>query len=73
MSDAILLTSSLTMTLAVRATELRGRKAVVDYLALTLLLGLMFIIIKGSNTTWTSPSTSCPGLTSPILDYSSRG
>ena len=47
LNTAVLLTSSLTMTLAARATESHGRKAVVDYLATTMLLGLMFIIIKG--------------------------
>jgi cytochrome c oxidase subunit 3 len=47
LNTAILLTSSLTMALAVRAAQLRGRKAVVDYLVITLLLGLMFIVVKG--------------------------
>jgi cytochrome c oxidase subunit 3 len=47
LNTVVLLTSSLTMTLAVRAAQLRGRKAVVDYLVITLLLGLMFIVVKG--------------------------
>lgn len=47
LNTAILLTSSLTMALAVRAAQLHGRKAVVDYLVITLLLGLMFIVVKG--------------------------
>jgi cytochrome c oxidase subunit 3 len=47
LNTVVLLMSSLTMTLAVRAAELRGRKAMIDYLAATMLLGLMFIAIKG--------------------------
>ncbi len=47
LNTVVLMTSSLTMTLAVHAAELRRRKVVIDYLVLTLLLGLMFIVVKG--------------------------
>src|SRR6516165_887501 len=43
---AMLLCSSLTMALGVRAAQLRQRKALMLYLVLTLLLGAAFVFIK---------------------------
>jgi cytochrome c oxidase subunit 3 len=42
----VLLTSSLTMVLAVRATQLGYTKATVTYLALTAALGTLFLVLK---------------------------
>jgi cytochrome c oxidase subunit 3 len=46
-NTGILLTSSLTMALAVDAADTGSRKAVVRYLAITALLGLGFLFVKG--------------------------
>jgi len=46
-NTAILLTSSLTMALGVRAAQLNLRKSLVAWLALTVLLGLAFLGVKG--------------------------
>ena len=43
----VLLTSSLTMALAIRAAQLDKRKAVVGCLTLTVLLGTAFMVLKG--------------------------
>jgi len=45
-NTAVLLSSSLTMALAVRAAQLGRRKSLATFLILTLLLGLAFILIK---------------------------
>jgi len=47
LNTAVLLTSSLTMALAVQAAQLGRAKALFRYLAVTLLLGLGFLAIKG--------------------------
>jgi cytochrome c oxidase subunit 3 len=47
MNTAVLLTSSLTMALAVRAAQLGKTKALTGFLSLTLALGLTFLTIKG--------------------------
>ena len=47
-NTAVLLTSSLTMALAVRASQLRRRIAAVWFLAATIVLGLIFLGIKGT-------------------------
>ncbi len=46
-NTAVLLCSSFTMVLAVRAGQLGRRKTIMLFLALTLLLGLVFLGIKG--------------------------
>ncbi len=46
-NTAVLLTSSLTMALAVRAAQTSERRAIVRNLVLTLLLGAVFLGIKG--------------------------
>jgi cytochrome c oxidase subunit 3 len=46
-NTAVLLTSSLTMALAVHAAEARNRSALRMFLGLTILLGLTFVGIKG--------------------------
>ena len=47
-NTGVLLTSSLTMALAVRATKLGARKASIVLLSATIALGLVFLAIKGS-------------------------
>ncbi len=47
LNTAILLTSSLTMALAVRAAQEGKPKSVVRFLLLTILLGLCFLAVKG--------------------------
>lgn len=47
-NTAILLTSSLTMTLSVRSARLGKRKLTVGFLLLTILLGILFLGIKGT-------------------------
>jgi cytochrome c oxidase subunit III len=51
-NTAVLICSSLTVVLAVRAAQIGRRQAQVIYLALTLVLGLAFLGIKGVE--WTS-------------------
>jgi cytochrome c oxidase subunit 3 len=46
MNTAILICSSLTMALAVRAAQLGKRKSLMTYLVSTMLLGIAFILIK---------------------------
>ncbi len=46
LNTAVLLCSSFTMVLAVRAGQLGRRKAVIVFLALTLILGLVFLGVK---------------------------
>ena len=46
LNTAVLICSSLTMALAVRAAQLGKRRAVVTFLILTMALGLAFILIK---------------------------
>jgi len=45
-NTAVLISSSLTMALAVRAAQLRQRKALVAFLACTMLIGAVFLGIK---------------------------
>lgn len=47
LNSVILLTSSLTMALAVHAARQRRGKTIVQFLLLTILLGVSFIIVKG--------------------------
>lgn len=46
-NTAVLLVSSVTVVLAVKAAESRNRKQLVGYLIVTILLGLTFLVIKG--------------------------
>jgi cytochrome c oxidase subunit 3 len=46
-NTAILLCSSLTMALAVRAAKIGNRRAVAGFLAVTIFLGLAFLTVKG--------------------------
>ncbi len=46
-NTVVLLCSSLTMVLAVRATQLGQRNAIVVFLILTLILGTAFLVVKG--------------------------
>jgi cytochrome c oxidase subunit III len=46
-NTAVLLVSSVTVVLAVKAAESRNRKQLVGYLIVTVLLGLTFLVIKG--------------------------
>ena len=46
-NTGVLLCSSFTMVLAVRAAQLGQRKAVMTFLVLTLILGTAFLVIKG--------------------------
>src|SRR5580704_6927461 len=47
LNTAILLTSSLTMALAVHAARLGGRRATVGCLVLTILFAIGFLVVKG--------------------------
>jgi len=47
LNTAILLTSSLTMVLAVHAAQQNSQKLLVRYLLLTVFLGCCFLVIKG--------------------------
>jgi cytochrome c oxidase subunit 3 len=46
-NTAVLLTSSLTMVLAVHAAQINDRRGIVRYLMFTILLGVVFLSIKG--------------------------
>jgi cytochrome c oxidase subunit 3 len=46
-NTAVLLTSSLTVALAVRAVQINGTKALIRNLILTIILGVAFLVIKG--------------------------
>src|ERR1043166_9867708 len=46
-NTAILLTSSLTMALAVRSAQLSSKKALVRFLLITVFLGCCFLCVKG--------------------------
>jgi cytochrome c oxidase subunit 3 len=46
-NTAILLSSSLTMALAVRAAQLDRRKSLITFLMITALFGLAFLVVKG--------------------------
>jgi cytochrome c oxidase subunit III len=46
-NTAVLLISSVTVVLAVKAAEARNRKQLVSYLVVTVLFGLTFLVIKG--------------------------
>jgi len=46
-NTAVLLVSSLTVVLAVKAAEAGNRKQLVSYLAITVVLGLTFLVVKG--------------------------
>ena len=46
MNTAVLIGSSLTMALAVRSAQLNRRKALIGFLVLTILLGLVFLGVK---------------------------
>ena len=45
-NTGVLICSSLTMVLAVRAAQLGRNKAIIGYLALTLILGTVFLVLK---------------------------
>ena len=47
LNTAVLLVSSLTVVLAVKAAEAGARKQLVTYLVITVLLGLTFLVVKG--------------------------
>jgi cytochrome c oxidase subunit III len=47
LNTAVLLTSSLTMALGVRAAQLGRRKGTVAFIVLTMILGLVFLGVKG--------------------------
>ncbi len=63
-NQAILLTSSLTMVLAIRAGRLANRRALVALLLLTALLGFAFLGVKGYEYSQDAASHSVP-----VLDY----
>ena len=67
-NTGVLLTSSLTMALAVRATKLGARKASVAFLSATIALGLVFLAIKG-----TEYYLDYVGHLVPALDFSHSG
>lgn len=46
-NTAVLLVSSVTVVLAVKAAEARNRKQLVSYLVVTVLLGMTFLVVKG--------------------------
>src|SRR6187455_3521612 len=46
-NTVVLIGSSLTMALAVRAAQTGKQKAIVNYLVATMLLGLVFLVVKG--------------------------
>ncbi len=46
-NTAVLICSSLTMALAVRAAQLSNRKALIRFLILTMIFGTAFLVIKG--------------------------
>jgi cytochrome c oxidase subunit III len=46
-NTAVLICSSLTMAMAVRAAQLSRRKALINFLILTMIFGTIFLVIKG--------------------------
>jgi cytochrome c oxidase subunit 3 len=69
----VLITSSLTMALAVRAAQLGRNKSVFNWLALTLLLGFVFVGVKAVEYTEKWEKHHVPGLnwsmTGPEADH----
>jgi len=59
-NTAVLLISSVTVVLAVRAAQDGSRKQLVAYLIVTVLLGLTFLGVKASSTRRSSRSTMFP-------------
>jgi len=63
-NTAILLTSSLTMALAVRAAQLGSQRSLVNFLQFTVFLGCCFLGVKGIEYHQASTSSSGPDHTS---------
>src|SRR5271163_2164439 len=61
-NTVVLLTSSLTMALAVRASQLRARRELVQWLVLTMILGAAFLGIKAVEYTADYHEHLIPGL-----------
>jgi cytochrome c oxidase subunit III len=67
-NTGVLLTSSLTMALAVRATKLGARKPSIAFMSATIVLGIVFLVIKG-----TEYYFDYTGHLVPALDFSHAG
>ena len=75
-NTAVLLVSSVTVVLAVKAAQEGSRKQLVSYLVVTVLLGLTFLGIKGLSTKKNLKNITCRGrpstLTSRLMITASR-
>lgn len=67
-NTAVLLVSSLTVVLAVKAAEVGKRKQLVSYLAITVVLGLTFLVVKGFEYTEKFEKHHVPGATFSFTD-----
>lgn len=72
-NTVVLLTSSLTMALAVRGAQLGQRKLLVNALALTALLGAAFLVIKAFEYREDFEKNLVPGLAFRAEDWLGRG
>ena len=59
-NTAVLIVSSVTVVLAVKAAEAGKRKVLVGYLVVTVLLGMTFLVVKGFEYAKNSRSTTYP-------------
>jgi cytochrome c oxidase subunit 3 len=67
-NTVVLLTSSLTMALAVRSAQLREQRKVAQWLVLTMVLGTAFLVIKGVEWTADYHEHLIPGLNFQVPD-----
>lgn len=68
-NTVILLCSSLTMTLALHSAIARNRKALVRWLMVTIVLGLVFLCIKGTEWHREWQDHHVPGLNFSVTDF----
>jgi cytochrome c oxidase subunit 3 len=67
-NTAVLIVSSVTVVLAVKAAEAGKRKLLVGYLVVTILLGMTFLVIKGFEYAEKFEKHHVPGLTFSFTD-----
>ncbi|MCC6731449.1 MAG: cytochrome c oxidase subunit 3 family protein [Chthonomonadales bacterium] len=72
-NTAVLLTSSFTMALAVRASQLRQRRVVMLFLAVTSVLALAFLVIKGFEWSHEFEERHLPGPTFQFSEHQPPG
>jgi len=68
-NTAVLIVSSLTVVLAVKAAEAGKRKVLVAYLVITVLLGLTFLVVKGFEYREKFEKHHVPGATFQFTDH----